>query len=202
MMTNNHTEELNRGEVPARAENAILVIDMQNDFVLPDGPLFVAGAPATIPAIRDFLDFGRSHGWAIIYVCRGHHPSGIDAEPFRRHLFAEGRPFCVEGTAGARIADGIAPQPGDILLHKTRFSAFFGTHLDIILRGLATKNVYITGTQYPNCVRPTAVDAMSLGYNTIIVTDCCSAASEDVEAANIRDLRNMGIACLPSGNIR
>ena len=58
MMTNNHTEELNRGEVPARAENAILVIDMQNDFVLPDGPLFVAGAPATIPAIRDFLDFG------------------------------------------------------------------------------------------------------------------------------------------------
>ncbi|MDE6631718.1 MAG: isochorismatase family protein, partial [Muribaculaceae bacterium] len=70
-----------------------------------------------------------------------------------------------------------------------------------ILRGLGVKNVYLTGTQYPNCVRSTAVDSMGLDYNTIVVTDCCSAASEEVANANIFDLRNMGIPCIDSSEI-
>ena len=110
-------------------------------------------------------------------------------------------PFCIAGTKGAAIPDEIAPQQGDISITKQRFSAFFGTDLDIILRGLGTKNVYLTGTQYPNCVRSTAVDSMGLDYNTIVVTDCCSAASEEVANANIFDLKNMGIPCIPSSEI-
>lgn len=183
------------------AENAILVIDMENDFVLPDSPMRVNGAYATLPAIKKFLDFGRANDWAIIYIYRIHRPSGIDAELFRRHFFEEGHPFCIAGTKGAAIPDEIAPQTGDISITKQRFSAFFGTDLDIILRGLGTKNVYLTGTQYPNCVRSTAVDSMSLDYNTTVVTDCCSAASDEVAAANIIDLCNMGIPCIPSSQI-
>lgn len=95
----------------------------------------------------------------------------------------------------------IAPQPEDIVVRKQRFSAFFATDLDIILRGLGAENIYITGTQYPNCIRSTAVDAMSLNYNVTIATDCCSAASIDVANANIYDLQNMGITCLPSSEI-
>ncbi|MDE6562129.1 MAG: cysteine hydrolase [Muribaculaceae bacterium] len=95
----------------------------------------------------------------------------------------------------------MAPQPGDYTVTKQRFSAFFATDLDIILRGLGTKNVYLTGTQYPNCIRSTALDSMSLDYNTIVVTDCCSAASEDVAKANIYDLQNMGIACVTVGKV-
>lgn len=183
------------------AENAILVIDMENDFVMPDSPMRVNGAYATLPAIKNFLDFGRANDWAIIYIYRIHRPSGIDAELFRRHFFEEGHPFCIAGTKGAAIPDEIAPQPGDISITKQRFSAFFATDLDIVLRGLGVKNVYLTGTQYPNCVRSTAVDSMSLDYNTTVVTDCCSAASDEVAAANITDLRNMGIPCLPSSQI-
>ncbi|MDE6803796.1 MAG: cysteine hydrolase [Muribaculaceae bacterium] len=155
------------------AENVILVIDMENDFVLPGSPMRVEGAYATLPAIKKFLDFGRANNWAVIYIYRIHRPSGIDAELFRRHFFEEGQPFCIAGTKGAAIPDEIAPQPGDITVTKQRFSAFFGTDLDIILRGLGAKNVYLTGTQYPNCVRSTAVDSMGLDYNTIVVTDCC-----------------------------
>lgn len=183
------------------AENAILVIDMENDFVLPDSPMRVEGAYATLPAIKNFLDFGRKNDWAVIYIYRIHRISGVDAELFRRHFFEEGHPFCIEGTKGAAIPDEIAPQPGDIKVTKQRFSAFFGTDLDIILRGLGVKNVYLTGTQYPNCVRSTAVDSMGLDYNTTVVTDCCSAATEEVANANIYDLRNMGISCIPSSEI-
>lgn len=183
------------------AENAILVIDMENDFVLPDSPMRVAGAYATLPAIKNFLDYGRANNWAVIYIYRIHRISGIDAEIFRRHFFEEGHPFCIAGTKGAGIPDEIAPHPGDISVTKQRFSAFFGTDLDIILRGLGVKNVYLTGTQYPNCVRSTAVDSMSLDYNTTVVTDCCSAATEEVAVANITDLRNMGIPCVDSKEI-
>lgn len=183
------------------AENAILVIDMENDFVLPGASMQVAGAYATLPAIKKFLDFGRANNWAVIYVYRIHRPSGVDAELFRRHFFEEGKPFCIAGTKGAEVPEEIAPQHGDITITKQRFSAFFGTDLDIILRGLGTKNLYLTGTQYPNCVRSTAVDSLGLDYNTTVVTDCCSAASEEVANANIFDMRNMGIPCIPSSEI-
>ena len=184
-----------------QADNAILVVDMQNDWVLPSSPLHVAGAYATLPAIAKFLDYGRVNGWAVIYIYRIHRPSGIDAELFRRHYFEEGHPICIAGTPGATIPDEIKPKQGDIRITKQRFSAFFQTDLDLVLRGLGVKKVFVTGTQYPNCIRSTAVDSMGLDYDTTVVTDCCSAATEEVANANIFDIRNMGIPCIPSSEI-
>lgn len=189
------------GNYITKTDNAIVVIDMQNDFVLPDAPLCVAGALDTLPAISKFLDYGRTKGWAVIYVCRMHRPSGVDAELFRRHFFEEGRPFCIAGTKGAEVVDTISPEDGDIIITKQRFSAFFGTDLNIVLCGLGAKNLYITGTQYPNCIRSTAVDAMSYDYNVTLVIDCCSAATDEVAKANILDIQNMGIPCVSSEEI-
>ncbi|MCM1051600.1 MAG: cysteine hydrolase [Paenibacillus sp.] len=184
-----------------RADNAIIVVDMQNDFVLPDAKMRVMGAYDTLPAIQKFLDFGRANKWAVIYAYRIHRPSGVDAELFRRHYFEEGKPFCLPGSKGAQVVDAIAPKPGDIEITKHRFSAFFGSDLDIVLRGLGAKNLYIVGTQYPNCIRSTAVDAMGYDYNTTVVTDCCSAATEEVAKANVYDIKNMGIPCVTSEEI-
>lgn len=185
----------------SKSENVVLVIDMQNDFVMPGTPLCVEGAYRTIPAISKFINYGRSKGWTIIYVCRIHRESGIDAELFRRHHFREGHPFCVAATKGAEVVDELAPETGDIVITKQRFSAFFGTDLDIVLRGLGVKKLFITGTQYPNCIRATAVDAISRDYTATIVTDCCSAATDEVACANVLDLRNMGIPCFTSSEI-
>lgn len=184
-----------------KADCAILVVDMLNDFVLPDSPLRVEGAYATLPAIRKFLDYGRRNNWAIIYVNRSHRASGVDAEMTRRHFFEEGHLFCVPGTKGAEVVETIKPHADDILVTKHRFSAFFATDLDIVLRGLGVKTVYVTGTQYPNCIRATAVDSMGLDYLTIVCTDCCSAATPQVAETNIADIRNMGIQCVPSTQI-
>lgn len=176
---------------------ALLIIDMQNDFVLPGAPLCVRGAAPSVPVIRRLLLQARTQGLPAIHIIRQHNRDGSDVEKPRQELFQEGPGICVPGTEGAQIVAALTPEPGEYIIHKRRFSAFFQTELDMLLRRLGVDTLLVTGTQYPNCVRGTAVDGMSLDYDVIVVTDACSAQTPDVEQANIRDMRNMGIRCLP-----
>ena len=80
---------------------AILVIDMQNDFVEPEGKLCVAGAKATIPAINELIQYGRSKNWKVIWIVREHRTSGVDVDAPRIPLFMDGKTgYCVPGTWG------------------------------------------------------------------------------------------------------
>jgi nicotinamidase-related amidase len=176
---------------------ALAIIDMQNDFVLPGAPACVAGALATVPVLRRLLDQARGAHWPVFHVYREHRPDGLDAEVFRRELFDQGRGICVAGSPGAEIVPELAPLPGEQRVVKRRFSAFLGTPLDLVLRRLGITTLVLAGTQYPNCIRATAVDALSLDYQVIVVTDACSAQTEAVALANILDLSNMGVACVP-----
>lgn len=176
---------------------ALAVIDMQNDFVLPGAPACVAGALATVPALRRLLDQARAAGWQVFHVYRQHRPDGSDAEAFRCELFAKGRGICIAGTPGADIVPELAPLPGEHRVIKRRFSAFLGTQFDLVLRRLGVQTLVLAGTQYPNCLRATAVDALSRDYRVLVVTDACSAQSEAVAQANILDLGNMGVLCVP-----
>ena len=182
--------------------NALLIIDMQNDFVLPDAPLCVAGAVSTIPTIKKVLEHARTNAnWAVFHVIRQHSRDGSDVETWRTPFFTNGPGVCVPGTRGAAIVEELTPVDGDYVVFKRRFSGFFQTELDLRLRRLGIRNVYIAGTQYPNCVRSTAVDAMSLDYNSIVITDACSAQTEEIAAANIRDMQKMGILCISTAEI-
>lgn len=174
---------------------ALAIIDMQKDFVLPGGGACVAGALPTVPTVKKLLALAREKGWPVFHVHRQHEPDGSDAETTRRHLFADGRGICVRGSAGAEIIPELTPLPGEHLLVKRRFSAFHGTDFDERLRALGVTILLIAGTQYPNCVRGTAVDALARDYRVVVVTDACSAQTGEVAAANIADMRNMGIEC-------
>jgi len=178
------------------SHTALVIIDMQNDFVLPGAPACVAGAQATLPALRRLREAARNQGWRVIHVLREHRADGSDVELFRRESFAKGRGICVAGTKGAEVVAELTPLPDEYILKKLRFSAFLFTEFDALLRRLGVSTLLICGTQYPNCVRGTAVDAMSRDYRTIVVTDACSAQSPEVAAANIRDLANMGVECV------
>ncbi|MCQ2204268.1 MAG: cysteine hydrolase [Bacteroidales bacterium] len=185
------------------AETAIIIIDMQNDFVDPKGALCVAGAKATIPSIDDLAKYGRSKGWQVIHIIREHRPNGLDVDQPRVKLFTDGKPgYCVPGTWGCKIVDGISIEPEDMTVVKFRNSAFFQTQLDLILRRMGVTRVILAGTQYPNCVRGTANDAMSLNYETICCLDACSAKTPEVAEANIYDMRNMGIQCISLKEIK
>ncbi len=178
------------------ANTALLIVDMQNDFVLPEAAATVEGARATIPIIALLREHARSHSWPVIHIVREHRADGSDVEYTRRELFRDGRGICVAGSAGARIVAELMPRAGEIVLTKQRFSAFLGTELDLVLRRLHVETVILAGTQYPNCIRATAVDAMARDYRVIVVMDACSAQTERIAANNVEDMRNMGIVCI------
>ncbi|MFI3331125.1 MAG: isochorismatase family cysteine hydrolase [Rikenellaceae bacterium] len=182
---------------------AVLVIDMQNDFVLPGAVLCVDGAYATIPAIQELTKHGRSKQWPVIHIIREHRLSGVDVDAPRIPLFKDGKQgYCVTGTKGAEIVEGLTPEAGDMIVSKRRNSAFFETELNMILRRMGITTVVIAGTQYPNCVRGTAADAMSLDYETVICLEACSAKTPEVAQANIFDMRNMGIKCISLSEVK
>jgi len=169
---------------------------MQNDFVVPGAPACVAGAQGSVPAARRLLDLARTHGWAVIHVTREHRADGSDVELFRSEGFAKGRGICVAGTPGADIVPELRPLPGEYSLKKRRFSAFLFTEFDALLRRLGIATLVLAGTQYPNCIRATAVDAMARDYRVAVVTDACSAQTPEVAEHNIFDLSHMGIICV------
>lgn len=175
---------------------ALIIVDMQNDFVLPGAAACVAGAAATLPKIQQALAFWRRRGWPVIFLYREYRRDGSDIEVTRLESFLRGKPFCVPGSPGAKIVEAIEPLASEYLVMKNRFSGFMDTELDFILRRRQVESIVVCGTQYPCCVRATLVDGLCYGYHTTCLTDATSAQSEEVAQANIRDLTNMGICCI------
>lgn len=177
---------------------ALLIIDMQNDFVLPGGPVHVAGAASTIPAIKSMLEAFRTNEHPVFHITREYRPDGSDVEKLRQKDFLKHQAFVLPGTKGSEIVDQLAPIPGDYRVIKNRFSGFMFTELDLMLRRLNISHLVVTGTQLPNCVRATVFDALCLDYDVTLITDGCSAQTSEIARANITDMANVGVRCVGS----
>ncbi len=176
-------------------QTALLIIDMQHDFAVPGGACEVPGAHATIPVIRRVLSRFRGLRWPVFHIVREYRADGSDVEICRQTTFAN-RPMVVPGSLGCRIAPGLEPVDGEYRIVKQRFSAFMATELDLILRRKGITHLVVTGTQLPFCLRATLFDGLSLGYEMILLTDATSSRTPDIHQANIRDISDVGIACL------
>jgi nicotinamidase-related amidase len=174
---------------------------MQNDFVLQDSPFRIAGALATVPVIAAVLERFRKKVLPVFHIVREYRADGSDIEKFRYKAFVEGGRCAVPGSSGCEIVTEISPVEGEYRIVKNRFSGFMNTELDFMLRRLGVEEVVIVGTQYPNCVRATAYDAVAYGYDVTILTDATSAVSEEIARENIVDLSNIGIRCITSSAI-
>ena len=184
------------------SKTALIIVDMQNDFVLPGAPACVAGAMAVIPRIRAALDAFRSAGAPVFHVYREYRADGSDIEITRLKNFMEKVKVCVPGTSGCEIVKELTPLPGEYRVMKNRFSGFMNTELDFMLRRLKVEAVAICGIQYPNCIRATVFDAVSHGYETFVLTDATGAQTPEIAAANILDMSNIGVKCLPFAQAR
>ncbi|KAK2654764.1 hypothetical protein Ddye_014620 [Dipteronia dyeriana] len=177
-------------------DTALLVIDMQNDFVLDDGLMRVDGGKDIVPNVIKAVQIARQRGILVVWVVREHDPQGRDAELFRRHLYSPGKVGPTsKGSPGAELVDGLVINEGDYKLVKTRFSAFFATHLHSFLHSEGIHNLVVVGVQTPNCIRQTVFDAVALDYRSVtVIVDATAAATPDIHVANIFDMKNVGVA--------
>jgi nicotinamidase/pyrazinamidase len=127
---------------------ALVVIDMLNDFVDERGALF-CGEESThiVPYIKELIEKYRKDGGTIIYACDAH---SRDDEEFKRFP-----PHCVKGTWGAEIVRDLRPEAHDHLIYKTRYSAFYGTDLEDILKTHDVDEVGVVGVCTSICVMDT-----------------------------------------------
>ncbi|KVH92947.1 Isochorismatase-like protein, partial [Cynara cardunculus var. scolymus] len=147
---------------------ALLVIDMQNDFVLPDGSMRVDGGLAIVPNVIKAVEVARRRGFLVIWVVREHDLLGRDVELFRRHLYADGKPKPTsKGSKGSELVDGLVIKEEDYKVVKTRFSAFFATNLHSVLLGAGINSLVVTALDYKSVT---------------VIIDATAAATPDIHA--------------------
>ena len=174
---------------------ALLVIDLERGFIDESSPLCIRGAAATLPACGQAIAYAREAGVPVFFIHRVYRANGSDVEACRSPGWqAGGKPLAPGSTGPGSVETPpeVTPQEGDYVVLKPRFSAFFHTELDLILRRLGVRTLYLTGTTTPNCIRTTCYDGLSLDYNVGILTDCCSSNSDEIQQANMVDMANIG----------
>jgi nicotinamidase-related amidase len=165
------------GEVRVEPERtALIVVDMQNDFVKEGGSLVVPDAEETIPVIRGLLDLARGSGMKVVFTQDTHTEGDPEWDIWPEHVR--------EGTWGWRIVDELAPREDELVIQKVRYDAFYGTHLDHFLRLWGVDTLIICGTVASICVHYTAASAALRWYEVIVPRDATSALDPfDLEAS-------------------
>ena len=174
-------------------KNCFMIIDQQKDFNLEGAPYRVDCGLEALPYIEKALEASRKAGIPVVHVFRYYRADGSDVELTRYFGFHKVGGGCIPGTEGAEECDSIKPIPGEYLVVKQRWSAFFQTECDMLLRRLGVTQIIVAGVQTPNCVRGTVWDANSLDYEVIVLTDATGAKTPEVHQANLFDMVNIGI---------
>ncbi|MEJ5186411.1 MAG: isochorismatase family cysteine hydrolase [Candidatus Geothermincolales bacterium] len=164
-------------------KGALLVIDMLNDFIEDGGALVVPGAKRIVPFIKEILGQFRSRGLPVIFVKDSHRPD--DAE------FDYWPPHAVAGTWGGEVVEELKPLPDEYQVPKRRYSAFFGTDLDLVLRELGVEKVYLTGVLTNICVYATALDAAMRGYRVAVFRQGVASLSEETDRFIFKQLEEV-----------
>lgn len=166
-------------ELPAK-KTAVIVVDMQNDFVKPGGKLKVPTAEATVEPIKRLLDKARAAGARVFYTQDTHYEGDPEFGIWGEHV--------KYGTWGWKIIDELAPQPGDVVVQKTRYDGFYGTPLEDLLRVYGIEYTVITGTVANICVLHTAASAALRWFKVVVPIDAISALTEFDLHATLRQI--------------
>jgi nicotinamidase-related amidase len=154
------------------SRTAMIVVDMQNDFLTEGAALQSKQALALVDHLSSMLEFCRQRGIRIIYTAHVHREDGSDMGRYRELIPAiAARTALVDNSPGAEIHAALAPAPGEHVIKKHRYSGFFATDLDLILREWGIDTIVISGTTTENCCQATARDAMFQNYRVAFLSD-------------------------------
>ena len=189
------------------SQTAVIVIDMQNAYASPGGYLDLAGfdisgAERVIQNTKGVLEVARAAGMPVIYFQNGWDADYVEAggpgspnfhksnalKTMRQRPELQGT-LLAKGTWDYELVDELKPQPGDIVLHKTRYSGFFNSQLDSTLRSRNIRNIVVVGIATNVCVESTLRDGFFLEYFGIVLEDAThQAGPEFVQQAAIYNI--------------
>ena len=167
---------------------ALLVVDMQVDFVDPAAPSTCSPiALERLPDIVRLVEAARDAAIPVLFSQGLIAPDLADVGLWKGVAHRMGRSQ-LEGTPGAEIVAELAPRPGEHVVRKRRPSAFFGSDLDVFLRGHRADTLIVAGSSMSGCVRATVVDAFSRDYRTMVVRECVVDRTLEVLERNLFDV--------------
>jgi nicotinamidase-related amidase len=140
---------------------ALLVIDMLNDFLEPEGALYCGDeSRKIIPFVRRKIDGFHKDKGLVVYICDSHQEDDPEFKMFDKH--------CVAGTPGAEIINELPVEKSDVIIKKNRYSAFFNTHLDKVLVENMIGEVHVVGVCTSICVMDTVGDLRNRDYKVFV----------------------------------
>lgn len=202
--------------------SALITIDTQNDFTLPNSPFKITGTLEIVPKMRQLLDTFRSMRKPIIHVIRLYNPDGSNVDLCRRRAVAElGKKLVIAGTKGAELVEELKPfssssspsssklsldtelllqgEPQQVtanewIMYKPRWGAFYATPLENHLHKLNVNTVVICGCNFPNCPRTTVYEASERDFRVVLIKD----ATSNVYERGLRELDSIGVELMTS----
>jgi ureidoacrylate peracid hydrolase len=173
---------------------ALLVVDIQNDFCHQNGFFARSGKnveqmQSILPKLRYLIDGAREAGVRVIFVKSYFDEKYIShSMKLRKTYLGRTEDVCQEGSWGSEFV--ILPETGDLVIVKHAFSAFIGTLLEETLRRESIESLAITGVLTNVCCESTLRDGLMLGFNTVLIEDCCASDSIDAHHVTIYNVTN------------
>jgi nicotinamidase-related amidase len=186
---NQHSMNLNPDK------SALLIIDMQDFFLNPHSPAFACGGLAVLPVVERLLKAFRERSRPVIYTRHVHHPDNIDSGIMG--WWWQG--MCIEGSPESEIHHDITPLPSEKVIFKHRYSAFYNTDLETVLRCLKIEDLVISGVMTNICCESTARDAYFRDYRIFFLADGTGSINEDMHMASLLNL-SYGFAYVTSAD--
>jgi nicotinamidase-related amidase len=147
------------------AKSALIIIDMLNEYLTPEGLVYCDKCREIIPNIKKCIDFSHSYDIFVVYVNTSLHDNhDLMVKKWGLHA--------VEGSYGAEVVNELSPEPEDVIVKKKVYNGFYNTTLDNELKKLGVTSVAITGIHTHVCVLLTAVSAFEHGYEVTTLEDC------------------------------
>ena len=172
---NMHTMHLNR------EKSALLVVDMQDFFLDPASPTFTCGGLAILPNLKSIIQAFRQAGRPVIFSRHVHHPDGLDAGIMG--WWWEG--MCLEGSPESEVHKEISPLDNEKVIFKHRYSAFYNTDLETVLRTLKVEDLVIAGVMTNMCCESTTRDAYYRDYRVFFLADGTGSINEEMHLASL-----------------
>ena len=166
------------------AASALLVVDMQRFFLDAASPMFTCGGVAILPTVKHLIDSFRRAGRPVIFTRHVHHPGGLDDGIMGWWWDAK----CVEGSPESEVHPDLAPMPGEKVVFKHRYSAFYNTDLETVLRCLKVQDVVVSGVLTNLCCESTARDAYFRDYRVFFPADATGSVGEEMHVASLLNL--------------